>query len=401
MRLNHIAVFTLILILLTAAPFSTQAAPSQPRIVGYFPSWSIYDRQYFVTDIPADKLTHLNYAFATISDNGEIALLDEQADTLFAYPGDTATQPLKGNFHQLQLLKAAHPNLRTLISIGGWSESGKFSDVALTPESRAKFAQSVVDFVAQYGFDGVDIDWEYPTGGGDPGNVERPEDKDNFPLLLAALRSALDSQNQHALLTIDLNSYEDGYVPLNWSAILPSLDWINLMGYDMSGDWSAVTGFNAPLDDSTINPPEGMSDNTALHNLRALGIPPDKLVLGVPFYGIGWTGVVATNHGLHQHFTGIPSGTWGEGTFDYADLAAHFVGKYQRFWDDTAQVPWLYDASSGTMISYDDPELLTRKAEFARAQGLGGVMIWELSADTRDHVLLNTLYDALLSGKGK
>ena len=369
------------------------------RVVGYFASWAIYDRGYFVTDIPADKLTHLNYAFAGISENGEIALLDEWADTQFPYPGDADNQPLKGNFHQLQLLKEAHPQLQTLISVGGWSESDRFSDVALTPEARAKFAESAVAFMARYGFDGVDIDWEYPTGGGEEGNIERPSDKTNFVLLLAALRTALDAQGeqdgQHYLLTIALGSGRDAYEPLDWAQLVPLLDWINVMTYDMSGNWSTVTGFNAPLYDSQPNPPEVGSSDNALTDLQTLGVPAEKLVMGVPFYGHGWSGVPAINNGLHQPFTGAAQGLWEAGSFDYYDVAAHYVGRYARFWDDAAQVPWLYDAASGTMISYDDPELMAKKAQYVREHGLGGIMFWEMSQDSKDLALLTAIDEGL------
>ncbi len=388
-----------VLFVMTAAPLSAQ---TNYRIIGYFASWAIYDRGYFVTDIPADRLTHLNYAFAGISENGEVALLDEWADTQYPYPGDSAQPPLKGNFHQLQLLKAAHPHLQTLISVGGWTDSARFSDVALTEESRQKFAQSAVAFALRYGFDGVDIDWEYPTGGGDPSNVERAEDKDNFVLLLQALRQALDAQGsndgRHYLLTIALGAGEDAYKPLDWARIVPLLDWINVMTYDMSGAWSTVTGLNAPLYDSQFNPPEGISSDRAVRGVLAEGVPPDKLVLGVPFYGRGWTGVAAQNNGLYQPYTSVPEGTQGGGGYDYYDLAANYIGKFERFWNEAAQVPWLYDAATETMISYDDPESLAKKAEYVRANGLGGIMFWEISQDTADSALL-TAIDATLNGK--
>ncbi len=384
--------------LLLAAPLSAQPSSNTYIINAYFASWSIYDRQYFVTDIPADKLTDLTYAFASVSDSGEIMLSDEWADTQFPYPTDADSAPLKGNFHQLQLLKASHPNLQTLISIGGWTGSAKFSDVALTAQSRDKFARSVARFVQEYGFDGIDIDWEYPTGDGDAGNVERPQDKNNFVLLLQALRQQLDALGgQHHLLTIALGSTPDNYQPLDWAKIAPLLDWINVMTYDMSGEWSEVTGFNAPLYNSTANPPEGGSDDATINGLLAIGIPANKLVLGVPFYGRGWTGVGAQNHGLHQPYTGLPAGTSEQGSYDYWDLAAHYVGQYARFWDGTAQVPWLYDAKSGTMISYDDPVSLTHKANYIREHSLGGMMIWEISEDSPDSALVNAMYNGLHS----
>ncbi|MCC6805678.1 MAG: glycoside hydrolase family 18 protein [Anaerolineae bacterium] len=361
------------------------------RVVGYFASWSIYgDDPYLVTDIPADKLTHINYAFARISDDGKIAFLDEQADTQFAYPGDKDDQPLKGNFNQLRLLKEAHPYLQTLISIGGWEDSEKFSDVALTPESRGTFAQSVVDFVVRYGFDGVDIDWEYPTGGGDSNNITRPEDKDNFVLLLGALRDALDAQGEaggrHYLLTIALGAGQTQYEPLDWAQIVPLLDFINVMTYDMVGPWSSLTDFNAPL----YAPADRLSDDTTVQNLLGLGIPADKLVMGVPFYGYVWTNITSANNGLRQ-----PNMPGKGNSLDYGEIAAEYVGRFERFWDETAQVPWLYDAASRTMISYDDPESMTLKAAYVREQGLGGVMFWEISQDSDDAALLDAIWVGL------
>lgn len=379
-------------LLLATAPMTAQ--PSQFRIIGYFASWSIYgDDPYDVTDIPADKLTHLNYAFAGISKDGEIALLDEWGDTQFPYPGDADDQPLKGNFNQLRLLKEANPHLQTLISIGGWTDSARFSDAALTPESRAKFARSVVDFVGRYGFDGADIDWEYPTGDGAPGNIELREDKDNFVLLLGALGTALDAQGaadgRSYLLTIALGAGRAQYQPLDWTEITPLLDFINVMTYDMAGSWSSETGFNAPLYD----PANRLSADTTISGLLALGIPPEKLVMGVPFYGRGWSGVAGENNGLRQPFTNVV----GEGgSLDYGDLAASYVGTFARFWDDAAQVPWLYDAASGTMISYDDPESMALKAAYVRERGLGGVMFWEISQDSDESALL----DAIRAGLG-
>lgn len=386
------------LLMLTSAPLSAQNSAPQPKIVGYFASWAIYgDTPFFISDIRAEMLTHVNYAFAGISPEGEITLLDPWADTQFPYPGDSPDQPLKGNFNQLRLLKEANPHLQTLISVGGWTESHRFSDAALTEESRAKFAASVVRFLTQYGFDGVDLDWEYPTGGGDSKNVVRPEDKENFILLIAEIRTQLDAQEaidgHHYPLTIALGASRTAYQPLDWERLVPLLDWINIMTYDMSGSWSRVTGFNAPLFDSTSPPPEGTSTDTAIRGALSAGIPPEKLLMGVPFYGRGWSNVGETNDGLHQPFSGVP-GSQG-GSFDYGDLVTNQITSFTRFWHEQAHVPWLYDADSKTMITYDDPESLTEKAEYAREYGLAGIMIWELSQDSDDAALLRTTYETL------
>lgn len=377
-------------------PHPSRAQTPPYRIVGYFTGWAIYGRQYFVTDVPAEHLTHINYAFANISARGEVVLGDEWGDTQVTYPGESEGG---GNFHQLRLLKAAHPHLQTLISVGGWTWSGRFSDAALTPESRARFAQSAVDFMVQHGFDGVDLDWEYPTGGGDPGNTVRPEDPENFILLLEAVRTALDARGTQDgrtyLLTIAAGAGERAYAPLDWARIHPLLDWINVMTYDYAGSWSDVTGFNAPLYDSSDTPPENGSADRSLQAFLARGVPADKIVLGAAFYGRGWSGVGADNNGLHQPYTGLPTGTWEDGVFDYDDVIMNHLPNATRYWDARAGVPYIYNSDTGVMISYDDPESLTLKADYVREHGLGGVMFWELSSDDADHTLLRTLSTAL------
>jgi chitinase len=370
----------------------TSAQEIPYRIIGYYASWNIYDRQFFVTDIPADKLTHINYAFVNISEDGECLIGDAWADTQFPYPGDEEGAEFLGNFRQLNLLKEAHPHLQTLLSIGGWSWSDYFSDVALTEESRAKFARSCVAMMKQYGFDGLDIDWEYPGGGGEAGNVERPEDPQNFTLLLAELRAQLETQGQadgrHYLLTIAAPARAWG---MELDKITAYLDWINVMTYDFNGAWSAVTGFNAPLYGDPDAPNPTQSVDHSIQGYLAAGVPAEQLVMGVPFYGRGWAGVGDTNDGLYQPYTRIP----GSGDYDYGDLTENYIGQYTRHWNEAAQVPWLYDAEAGMMITYDDPESLAKKAAYIREQGLGGAMIWEVGLDDEARSLITALYDAL------
>ena len=139
---------------------------SEYKKVGYYSGWSTYSN-FQVSNIDASKLSHLNYAFANISADGKIALGDSWADVEKPFPGDSADQPYKGNFYQLTKLKEQYPHLKTLISVGGWTWSERFSDVALTEQSRTIFADSLLEFILKYGFDGVDLDWEYPVGGGE------------------------------------------------------------------------------------------------------------------------------------------------------------------------------------------------------------------------------------------
>lgn len=400
-------------------PEATQTPPpnSQARVIGYFVSWSVYERNFHVADIAADKLTHVNYAFANISEEGDCILGDVYADTEKIYPkSDSEDDPpgtLHGSFNQLRLLKEANPHIKTLISVGGWNWSSKFSDVALTAESRERFARSCVDFMVRYGFDGLDIDWEYPVAGGLNGNGARPEDKQNFTLLLEALRTALDARasvdGRAYLLTIAAPAGPTLYANLELDRIHPYLDWLNVMTYDFYTGGEAVTNLNAPLyaaaDDPAANAPV-LNADAALRAYLEAGVPANKVVMGVPFYGRGWSGVNRTNQGLFQPSSGLPSGTWESGVFDYADLAANYVDVgYSRQWHSTAQVPWLYSADEGVMISYDDAESVSQKMDYIKRHGLGGAMIWELSADSPGGVegadgrkiasLLTTIYAQL------
>jgi chitinase len=383
---------------LTMPPASAQE-PTY-RIIGYYTSWSIYARSYFVTDIPADKLTHINYAFANVSEAGECIVGDEWADTQYRYPGDPTDAPFLGNFRQLNVLKEQYPHLKTLISVGGWTWSEHFSDAALTAESRAKFARSCVALMKQYGFDGLDIDWEYPVTVGINPALGRPEDKENFTLLLAELRAQLDAQGEqdgglHYLLTIAAPAGPGQYRHLQLDQIHPYLDWINVMAYDFHGGWDTTTNFNAPLYAAADDPnPDDASLNAdaAMQAYLAAGIPADKLVMGVPFYGRGWSGVPDIQDGLFQPAAGVPDGTWEPGAFDYHDLEANYLPTFTRYWHAEAKVPWLYNADQQIMISYDDPESLGIKAAYVKSEGLGGIMFWELSSDTGAHALVNALY---------
>jgi chitinase len=359
-------------------------------VVGYFTEWGIYGRDYHVYDIPAEHLNVINYAFADISPSGEVTLFDSWAAVEKAYPGDRWDEPLRGNFKQLQKLKAAHPHLITLISVGGWTLSGRFSDVALTPASRERFAASAVRFIRQYGFDGVDIDWEYPGGGGLPSNVSRPQDKQNFTLLLRELRRQLDAaaieDGTRYYLTIAAPAGPDKIANIEVAAIAEVLDWINVMTYDFHGAWENRTNHHSALFGA---PGNLLTTQAALDTWLQLGTPPEKLVLGLPFYGRTWRGVGPTNQGLGQPAQGAGPGTWEPGTMEYWDIVQRLESQpqiWQRQWDPVGQVPFVYAPSiqGGTFITYDDEESIGLKLDWLEQRNLRGVMFWELSGDLTD-----------------
>lgn len=348
-----------------------------PRLVGYFPAGAIHAQSYNVADIPAALLSHVIYAFANVTAAGDCVSVNAGDDLI--------------NLPQLRDLKANYPQLRVLISVGGASHSTNFAAVSADAATRAHFAQSCVQFITQNGFDGVDIDWEFP----------RAADSENFTALLQALRSQLVNQGaadgREYLLTIAAPAGPSNIANLQLTPIHPLLDWINLLTYDFSTASSRKTNFVAPLFTHG-----GVLDvNAAVQSYLTAGVPADKIVMGVRFVGTGWQGVGSTNNGLYQTNTGPAKGTWDlltaapSGDFGYQDIEDNYLPGYTRSWDQEAQVPWLYSPATGIMISYEDPESLTSKTGYARSNQLGGIIIWELAADDDRGTLVNTLATTL------
>jgi len=375
-------------------PTDPPGTPSAKKIIAYFAAWGVYGRNFQVSDIDASLITHLNYAFANIT-SGECVLGDSYADIDKFYPGDSwDAGSLRGSFHQLQLLKAKSPHLKTLLSIGGWTWSNGFSDAAMTEASRTKFAKSCVGLMTKYGFDGLDLDWEYPGGGGlAPG---RPEDKQNFTLLLAAIRKEIDAAGAGHLLSIAVGAAPAVLANLELSKIHAYLDSINVMTYDFHGGWEKTTGHNSPLYRAKgETAPVGWDTDAAATAYISGGVPASKVIVGGAFYGRGWAGVPATNDGLFQSATGPSPGTWEQGVLDYHDIAANYLPTFTRKWDAEAKVPWLYNASKQIMISYDDAESLKVRSQYVNTKGLGGLMVWELSGDDKAHTLGHAIRDNL------
>lgn len=364
-------------------------------VVGaYYPEWGTYDRNYQIADVPADKLTHLFYAFAKIDGNGQVALFDSYAATEKSFPGDTWDQSLRGNFNQLKKLKQQNPNLKTMISVGGWTLSSGFSDAALTDASRQKFAQSAISFMTTYGFDGIDLDWEYPVGGGLEGNKNRPEDKHNYTLLLAELdkqikaKEAIDRKDYQ--LSIASPAGYDKMANFELGAMNQYLDFFNVMAYDYHGAWENTTNHQAPLYANPSDPSSIASKyniDWTIKNYIQAGVEPSKIVMGAPAYGRAWKGVGSANNGLFRPASGAASGTWEAGIIDYKDLYNRLAtqpDKYTRYWDSAAQVPYIYSPNEGgTFSTYEDRQSLTLKTDYVKNHSLGGTFFWDASSDLR------------------
>lgn len=348
------------------------AAPSPHReIIAYvFPQ----DRVLGADEVAARKLTRINYAFANIR-NGEVV-------EGFSHDAE--------NFTILNGLRRDNPALRILVSVGGWTWSGGFSDAALTPRSREKFIASAVHFIERHKLDGIDLDWEYPGQAGN-GNTFRPEDKHNFTLLLAELRQRLDREEprlHRRLYTSIAAGASARYIEhTEMDKVSRYLDTVNLMTYDFYVGGPA-TGHDAPLFHNPADPKHVSADNAVSLFLEA-GVPASKLVLGVPFYGRSWGEVSAANHGLFQ------PGKAAKGVhFSYPDLPSLLAQGYVRYWDTEAGVPYLYSAQKRVFVTYEDPQSIAGKCRYVREHNLGGVMFWEYFNDTTG-ILLDAVHAGL------
>ncbi len=343
--------------LLAAVALLAVASPAEAetRIVAYVTGWENPPA------IDPARLTHINYAFGKI-DSGKV---------VFPHAG------VPRHLAHLRSLKARNPQLKVLLSVGGWEAEG-FSDAALTAASRATFAASVVALLREHSLDGVDLDWEYP-GQSVAGSKSRPEDRQNFTALLQTMREHL---GRRYLLTI-ASADREYFDFTEMDRLHVYLDWINVMSYDFFNSLTPTTGHHAGLYASPYAAPTDRNADASVKQHLAAGIPAQKLVLGVAFYGRGFAGVQPAHDGLNQRYERF------EAAHPYAELVEKSIGRqgFVREWDAKAQAPYLWNAQTRAFITYDDPQSIAIKAEYVRKQKLGGMMFWELSQDSQGALL--------------
>jgi chitinase len=432
--LATLATFALVVPFAVAGPSHSGSARAHgAQIVGYYIEWGIYGRNYKVKDVEtsgsADRLTVINYAFGNVAPDGignvVCKLGDEWADYQKPWSADesvtgkeiTWPRPILGNFQQLQALKARHPQLKVLISLGGWTWSKYFSDAALTKESRERFVSSCIDLFIKgnipspgWGgmggpgsaagvFDGIDLDWEWPGSEGNAGNIIRAQDKQNYTKLLAEFRKQLHAYGkqtgQEYLLTAFLPA-SSAKIDLGFEVpdIFGSLSFGTVQGYDFHGTWESTTNHQSNLYTSAADPSSPRySDDAVVNDYLQRGAPPKDIVVGVPFYSRGWTGVGAANHGLYQTASGAAPGTWEAGVDDYKVAKQRLSSGFTRYEDAAAGAAWLFDGT--TFWTFDDPPVMTAKARYVAGKRLGGIMFWELSGDTPSGELIAAIANGL------
>jgi chitinase len=384
-RIGRLSRLGLAMVLLLSSAMVAIAAPATtPVVVAYvFPRTSVLTPD----QVDAHKLTRINFAFANIQDGRIIEGAANDAQNLSVLVG----------------LKRENPSLTVLVSVGGWIWSGRFSDMALTSESRSTFIDSVVTFVEHYQLDGLDIDWEYPGQVG-AGNTFRPADKQNYTLLVKELRARFLTEekklHRQLYITVATGASIEFLLHTEMDKVQRYVDTINLMSYDYyePGD-DKVTGNHAPLFTDPADP-KRISADRSVHEFEQAGVPAGKLVLGVPFYGHVWGQVPTTNNGLFQPGQPVPNAY-----AHYGDITSSMLGHgYTRYWDAPASAPYLYSADQQTFVSYEDPESLTLKCGYILSHHLAGIMFWEYTNDPSG-TLLGTIHDQLQpsksSGRGR
>ncbi len=431
------------IVLLTVFGTSALAEPPSNKkiLAGYFEEWSIYYAGYNLATLEsngsAKKLSHLIYAFGNVSANASdptantCAVADAWADfennNLPPVGGIPSSWPLFGNFAEILKLKQLHPNLTTVISLGGAGDvaAQAFSTAASTAAGRQALVASCIDMfvVGNVGsdwngnitapglFDGFNIDWEFPAAA----------DKQNFTLLLKEFRKQLDELSAQTGKTYSLSfdgpAGAQNYVNIDLANASKEVDFITIDGYNYAGTWETSTNHASPLFDDRTDPDYGQGldiEATVSAYLKA-GVPPGKYLMGVPLYGAGWTGVPSKNHGLYQTSTGPSAVLLANGTAPCTDLSGNTPGcdtlltpgnltystlstltsnGFRSYFDWSRIATTLYNPTTETFYTLDDPETAQFKTLYINYRvpgGLGGAFVWALKDDDANGTMVKTL----------
>lgn len=314
------------------------------------------------------QLTHVVFSFCHL--RGNKLAVDNAEDSL--------------TIRNLVALKKQHTHLKVLLSLGGWGGCATCSPVFSTPEGRSEFAASVKELTKEYDTDGIDLDWEYPAIEGYPGHPYKPEDKRNFTLLVQELRRALGKRADISFAAGGFASFFDNSI--EWAQVMPLLDRVHLMSYDLVGGFSTVTGHHTPLFSTAEQ--QGSADY-GVRYLKTLGVPPQKIVIGAAFYARTWEQVENVNNGLYQ-----PGKFKSFVPYHKFSQAVNPAAGFTFFRDPAAQAPYAYNPARKEFATFDDVESVALKTKFARAKELGGIMFWQLTDDLPQNGLLQAIHDA-------
>ncbi|HMH20454.1 MAG TPA: glycoside hydrolase family 18 protein [Puia sp.] len=331
-----------------------------PAVIGYYAG-----RNSAIDSFEVEKLTHIIFSFCHLKDN---KLWVNNAN-------DTAI------IRHMVALKSRNPGLKVILSLGGWGGCRTCPQVFSTRKGRKEFCSSVKELAGYFQTDGIDLDWEYPALSNVPGYPFSPADKDNFTRLIKQLRRKLGRQQEISFAAGGFTKYLERSI--DWKKVVPRVNYINLMTYDLVSGYDTVSGHHTPL---YSTPHQVESTDHAVRWLDSMGMPRSKIAIGVAFYARIFAGVDSINNGLYRPCV-FKRGV------SYRDQAAVFStdSGYAYHWDPIAQAPYLYNASQKLFVSYDDTLSIRLKTRYAIEKGLGGIMFWQLGEDRFHDGLLNVI----------
>lgn len=337
------------------------ASPSELAVIAYYTGDGRDLERY-----DFGKMTHLIYSFVHLDGNR------------VTFDGPEAVAA----YRRLLDLKTQYPHLKVMFALGGWGGCETCSPVFADADNRRAFAQSVAQTLETVGGDGIDLDWEYPAIEGHPGHPYSAGDRENFTALVRELRRALGGD---ALISFAAGGFDEFLQnSVDWQQVMPLVNNVNLMSYDLVNGFSTVTGHHSPLYSTDA---QKQSTDNAVRYLLAQGVPSQKIVIGAAFYSRVWDGVVGADNGRYQsgeHIAGLP---FRELTQTYDE-----DGGYQLFWDESAQAPYAYSADKKRYATFDNRRSVTLKTRYAKLRNLGGIMFWQLPGDSDKRGLVDAIY---------
>jgi len=321
-----------------------------------------------ITKYKTEQLTHIIYSFLHLK--GNILAVDNANDSLA--------------ITRLVALKKTNPKLKIILSLGGWGGCKTCSEVFNTETGRQEFAQSVLQLFKDYNADGLDLDWEYPAIESVKGHQYIPEDRQKFTYLVRTLRETVGTDYEVSFAAGGFREFLEKSI--EWDKVMPMVNYVNMMTYDLVNGNSTRTGHLTSL---YSTPEQSESTDHAIMYLDSIGVPMQKVVIGTAFYARLFSGVDPVNNGLYQKgkFSGYV-------IYKELDEKLGAGAGYQQYWDATAKAPYAYNAETKTFATFDNMRSVYEKTKYAKARNLAGVMFWELSGDKEAGGLLDMIYEA-------
>jgi chitinase len=359
---NMKKIFLLSFILIGWVIYSPAQQKKSISITGYFAGSASY-----IDSFPVGKLTHLVYSFCHL--NGNRLWVSNAADTAC--------------IQKMAALKEKYPNLKIILSLGGWGGCQDCSAVFSTDAGRNEFAASTKELMDYFHTDGIDLDWEYPAIAGYPGHAYAAEDKKNFTLLISSLRKALGKKKEISFAAGGFDKFIDSSI--EWKEVMRMADKVNVMSYDLVHGYSKLSGHHTPL---YSTPQQKLSVDNAVKKLIAAGVPAQKIVIGAAFYARMFIASDTARHGLYDSCSFYRGISYAH-LYDSISTGNGFI----QYWDPVANAHWAFNAERKIFVTYDDSVSITRKTNYAISKKLGGIMFWQLMDDKYSNGLLDVMYN--------